>query len=536
MRFSRSSLGIFFALFVSATSARGAVGEPTSAEPEWITLAKRGVRAKMAGELHEAASLFAQADKLNPRNPVVLRGACEVALALEARGEKISSRNPCHQAVTYGVTAEDMRNEVASLLAQPKPTLDDLVTVSLLVDAAAKKSPDLPWGYLARCDLAHRLGDADLMEWCLSDLRRVSPQHTGLAQTLSSIATPNPWRVWSGRALVLLILLGTTAHATMRRLRLARRGAKRVAGSAVALVVLACGLLVGDAAYAARRPVGPAAGNPQTDGAPTSAKEDLGAMKINDADPESSVPSLELRNKEPLQYGYFLQDLAARLERAWKRQDHAAAIRYLRAITMAAPKSAYGPRMLCKELQVTGDLAKAVMACRTALTLDGSTADDFARFVEVALARAGQAKPTPLERKEIDAVIAHLAASGGSVGTLPALLRCEVGVRFEDTAALEGCTAELAKAAPDDPKTISFQWALALAKRDASGARGLIGRAKQAGVSTSGLDVMERATKQMRRRQIIRFVVFALSAAALAAGLTVIIKRIAARRRVRVAV
>ena len=70
-------------------------------------------------------------------------------------------------------------------------------------------------------------------------------------------------------------------------------------------------------------------------------------------------------------------------------------------------------------------------------------------------------------------------------------------MRVGDTKALESCTAELGKAAQNDPKTISYEWALAVQKRDQSGALGLIDRARQAGVSAEGLAIMEKTTLAM---------------------------------------
>jgi len=105
----------------------------------------------------------------------------------------------------------------------------------------------------------------------------------------------------------------------------------------------------------------------------------------------------------------------------------------------------------------------------------------------------------PGERQELDAVIAHLAHET-DLGALPTMLSCDVALRFDDRAALEACTAELARRAPRDPKTVSLQWALALQKHDRGAALGLIDLARETGMSAEGLAKMEKATRAMTLR------------------------------------
>jgi hypothetical protein len=73
-------------------------------------------------------------------------------------------------------------------------------------------------------------------------------------------------------------------------------------------------------------------------------------------------------------------------------------------------------------------------------------------------------------------------------------LQCEFGVRVASVSVLQECTAVLATIAPDDPKTIAFQWALALRKGDEDGARRLIARAKTTGMKPQGIARMESTT------------------------------------------
>ena len=106
-----------------------------------------------------------------------------------------------------------------------------------------------------------------------------------------------------------------------------------------------------------------------------------------------------------------------------------------------------------------------------------------------------------------------------------------MALRFKDTPALEACTAELARKAPRDPKTVSLQWALALQRHDRGAALGLIDRARQAGMSPDGLAKMERATRAMTLRWFGKLVGGALAIALISTLLVAGFRRAAASRR-----
>jgi hypothetical protein len=73
-------------------------------------------------------------------------------------------------------------------------------------------------------------------------------------------------------------------------------------------------------------------------------------------------------------------------------------------------------------------------------------------------------------------------------------LQCELAQRVRDTAMLEECTASLSAVAASDPKTIAFEWALAMDRREHSRAAELIERARRAGLAPQMLRDMELAT------------------------------------------
>ena len=222
--------------------------------------------------------------------------------------------------------------------------------------------------------------------------------------------------------------------------------------------------------------------------------------------------------KEPLQFGYLLQDLAAKAESASKKGDHAAAARYYGAIAKGAPTVAYPARQMCLELEAAGDVPTAIQACRSAVARLGSTEGDYTRFVSLVLSSKGRLPAD--ERKELDSVIKHLREERKD-DVVPTMLGCEVALRFKDIPALESCTAELAKKAPNDPKTVSLQWALAVEKRDRTTALSLLDRARGLGLSAAALAKMEAGTQAIRRRQLQRLALLTIAAVLVLAGLRV---------------
>ena len=212
---------------------------------------------------------------------------------------------------------------------------------------------------------------------------------------------------------------------------------------------------------------------------------------------------------------HYLQDLLVRAERSSERGDHAASARYYRALTAAAPDSAFGPRNLCVQLEAANDIPNAVVACRTALTRGGTKAGDYTRYVQIALKKTGPL--TPLEEKELDVVLDHVAKEA-QLGALIAALRCDVALRAGDTPALTTCVRQLEAQAPNDPKTVSFAWALALDRQDRAAALRLVDRAREIGMKPAGIAKMQQATSAMMRRKVGRFALVGVAIIILAAG------------------
>jgi len=136
---------------------------------------------------------------------------------------------------------------------------------------------------------------------------------------------------------------------------------------------------------------------------------------------------------------------------------------------------------------------------------------DFRRFVELVLSRSGPLSQE--QRQELDAAITHMEKEA-ELGALPAALRCEVALRSRDFGTMESCTRVLATLAPNDPKTVSFEWALAVNKHDKAAAVRFLDRARQVGITSEGLAKMDTATRNMAAGRPLRL------AAVMVAGLS----------------
>ena len=222
-------------------------------------------------------------------------------------------------------------------------------------------------------------------------------------------------------------------------------------------------------------------------------------FKINDADPESTVPTPQQRIGNPLEFGYYVQDLLAKAEAAAKRHDPQLVIKYYRALAAAISEQAQGWSLLCEAYVAAGEKAHALVACKYAIEREGATFNDYRRFVDLLATKDGELSSD--ERGVLQQVLAHLDGQP-ELRIETAHLRCQAAVKTKDATALENCTAVLAKTAPDDPKTIVFQWTLAVMRGDRDGAARLLERAEQAGVASENIERMSRVAGSWSRRVV----------------------------------
>jgi hypothetical protein len=130
-------------------------------------------------------------------------------------------------------------------------------------------------------------------------------------------------------------------------------------------------------------------------------------FRVNDENPVTSIPSLEQRTKNPLEFGYFIQDLVARAEGAFEKKDWARSVKYYEALAQAVPDRAISFRRLCSGYAELGNVDIAAANCGRALSLPGARVIDHFEFLNLSLRRATL---TPKEIGELEASIAHVRA------------------------------------------------------------------------------------------------------------------------------
>jgi len=435
------------------------------------------------------------------------RHACE---ALTEQGRRSDAVLACSRAVQTVRSDANVRALVHALVGGPAAATTTHLAIALSITAREREAGGRITAAAATCDIAERMGDMVMLQRCADDLRTTAPDDPATARAAAILAARcPPWRFWGGWSLVAATLGGTLAHAL-------RRSARR---SRLALApALGAGILAVSSPTLARADVPPA---PQHGW--------LSKWPIDDAHPAAAIPPENERNADPLQFGYWLQDLTWKAQRSSALGDHAAAARYYHALAVAVPDRAVGFVKECEEHEALGHRDEAVEACGQALLRDGLTVRDYEHFVQLEL---GQ--PRPLTEKETAAlaqVIAHMKEDPAGRDAA-ADLECQVGARTSNVAQLEACTAALAARGPEDARLVSYRWALAVAKGDRDEAAALVARAPAAGVAPQDVERMSRTTQETMRQQTLRLLLSVVAIVLLVAGLGAVGRLLGARKRV----
>lgn len=142
---------------------------------------------------------------------------------------------------------------------------------------------------------------------------------------------------------------------------------------------------------------------------PAAADErDIGTIfQVNDADPMQNVPTPDERNAHPLEFGYYLQDLIARAQAAYTKQDWAGAAKYFEVIARIVPDQAVTFSRLCTCYAELNRVDVAAANCGRAIRLNGALVYDHLRFIKLTLKKE---KFTTADAADIDASLAHLRA------------------------------------------------------------------------------------------------------------------------------
>jgi hypothetical protein len=444
-----------------------------------------------------------------------LRRACEVLAAQNRRDE---AQAVCWEALQAAHSPAAIGATVRALVSGPTAPSFDEVNQALTLLTVEHKRFGVTNPILARamCDVAESIGDGIMLHRCTEELERLAPDYPATRRARAALDTRcPPWRFWLGWLTIAGAVIATAADALRQLLR---RRAPRTTGRTVVVATMAVGLFT-------------FAGTARADLPPAPPGAMMSIWPVDDHDPEAHIPSEKDRAANPLQMGYWIQDVIEKAELASKIGDHQAAVKYYRALYKAAPNRALPLTRLCTEYEKLGDINAAVNTCGMALLMDGLTINDYAHFVRLVLEKPGN--PTTKDVQAMMNVIGHLRDSNG--GAAAAFeLECEVGLRISDVDKLRECTTGLTKTSPGDPKTIYYQWALAMREGRYSKARDLLAQAKAAGTSGESLKNMEVAVDEGSRRQ--RWWLFSaagcvLFLGALGYGILVMTRRMLARRR-----
>ncbi len=484
-------LSLTLALVSMAVDAAATLPRDTFDERDLVEMQKKSPRAyelfeqgdtkAAAGSLDEAEALFRQARAEFPDGALAARRHCEVLVALGRRSEAILA---CSMALGALHTGNNTRALVSSFIDGPQPPT--MLELSQAVTTTAElRHKGLTMAVpAAACDIAERIGDEVMLQRCTEELVQLAPNDpaTIRAQALLTARCPS-WRFWPGWGAIGTAIVATLAHALSRLLR---RRWTRAGVAGVAALVLALGSL----------PRIAQAADPKMEGFHA-----LSKWPVDDENPSSKIPTVKERNAEPLEFGNWLQDCAAKAGHAAALGDHVAAARYYEALSVAVPDRAAGFSKACQEYEAAGDMQKAIDLCAQSLLREGLKVSDYTHFVHLVVNKPGLLSDK--EKAAVANVIAHMREDPfGKVYADD--LQCQMATRTSDLPQLRTCVVGMVQQAPDDAKTITYEWALAVADHHPEAAGKLLERAEAAGVAPETIAQMKKAASQHATWLIIR--------------------------------
>ncbi len=460
-----------------------------NASPAAADLAGKGELLLNSGRASDAETLLAQASALVPNNALVARRQCQ---ALTALGQYEAAAKACRRALVTAPTKRDWARDMVAIVrplmaAEHGPSPEQLREAIMITQALMQKVPNQKWPYVAQCEIAKGLGQLNALTSCDEQGQLSARERAKIKGAIGGVMVQRPrWYFWAAWLAVIAAGIATLLHAGWSAtLKLPRRSATHFTW----VFLVTCWLLVPSIA------IGQLNNNRAAPGRPGATADNLGPVSINDKDPESSVPSPQQRDADPVSYAYFVMSVTERAENAFKRGDYTSALRYFSAFIKAVPNRSIGYVKLCTTYEAMGDWPHAVDSCRVALGHDGVTGQNYAKYAHLLLEHTPKLKPTDIQ--DLDAVVQHLQTSMPN-DSLADIVDCEVGVKVHDKPRLQRCTAKLQVSAPTDTKTVTFQWAYAVERGDYAEAKSLLERMKQTAISPIAIERMEQATSLAR--------------------------------------
>jgi tetratricopeptide (TPR) repeat protein len=434
----------------------------------------------VTGDLVGAEKDLAEARAKVPNSWLLGRRHCQVLTELGRRAE---AKEACQVALGQA-TAMDSRAFVGALMAKP-----DMATPRELVEAvrqvvSARRLQQQPFSDAALCEIAHHIGDDAMLNLCVENLQRVAPQNFETLRWQAVRKQAPLWALWLGWLPIAGAVVLTAGHALWRWLRSPAKARSAAAVAALLLVVVTPG--AGHAQSGTPEPGASAAAVPASP-----QKWQLSRFPINHDNPESLIPSIEERNADPLEFGYFLQDLNTEAMKAEGKGDYRAALKYWRASAKAVPDMAVSFGKACRCHDILGEREQAIELCSRAINLEGATQEDYLRLAELITQ-----KPlalSALEIQDLDAIVKHLRGIPGQEGPA-AVVECRLGVKLEDVVRLQSCTPVLGKLSPNDPHTLTFLWSYAMMRKDYGEAKSIVKAMEVSSMARPALAKVKGAT------------------------------------------
>ncbi|HEY5957873.1 MAG TPA: hypothetical protein VIV60_15025 [Polyangiaceae bacterium] len=449
--------------------------------PAALELVKRATELQVAGSPASAIALLGRAATLAPSNAYVARLHCE---ALTQTGLRQAALDACHEALRREPGPLEMRATVGALLRTgqaPKP--EHLAEASVLLNALVRRGRGAIPTLAAECDLFEALEDWSAFRGCEAELRRLAPNTQESSRASATLHRHRAsWAIDVAWQLLGLAMFITIAHRLGRWLIGWRR---RSASMAVATMACVLFLTTPTVCRAETSPPAPSA-------AEKVERPGMSRWAIDDANPETAVPTEIEKNRYPLDFGYFIMELSDRAAAHEEHGDKASAVRYYRALAKAVPDRAVAYSKLCKLYVELADLERAQDSCRLAVSLEGSKAEDFERLADLILTDVKGLSPAAITT--VEEMSEHLRKHLPD-GVEANNLHCRLGLQTHDARRLQSCTEQLAKSAPDDPRTISYRWAYAVMRGDYRGALGFIHSAHAAAMPAESIAKMTKTTE-----------------------------------------
>lgn len=482
-----------------------------SETPQAAALFEQAEASLRAGDLQAADRALREARGIQKNSFLLGRRHCQVLAELGKRDEALEA---CSVAAAMS-TAMDSRAIVGALMASAAPPKPRELVEAVRQAIAARRLQKQPFSEAALCDIAYHIGDDAMLNSCVHELEAVAPGNFETERWRAVQRQAPAWALWLGWSALGSVVMLTLGHAFWRWLR---RPSNAPGASVAAAAIFGVLTAFGGVAHAA---------DPSAEPAPEHQEHwQLSRFKINWDNPESQIPTIEERNKEPLQFGYFLQDLNVEALKAERKGDWRSAVKFWRADAKAVPDMAVGFSKACRAYQLLQEVDKAVEFCAKALNLEGSTVEDYLRYAELMTGKSSAL--SLVDTEDLDAMVKHLRETEQPAAA--AVIECRTGVKLEDRVRLERCTQVLGKTSAQDPRTLTFQWSYALLRKDYGEAKRLLGLMEKTNMNPQALAQARDATDQASawwRRPLTdwRYAVVAIATLLLGAGGVVLLRR-----------